>query len=87
MSTQHVSIPVFGFSCGGGGARTVERVLSRLPGAAEVYVNPATALAEVDFDPDRLTVADVCAGNSRSGFRPGKPIVDPAAGPMTGTGR
>lgn len=76
MTTRHVSIPVFGFACGGGGALTVERVLARLPGAVSVYVNPATELAEVDFDPDQVTVEELCKGIRRCGFRPGRPLVD-----------
>ena len=80
MATQHVSIPVFGFACGSGGALTVEHVLSRLAGATSVYVNPATGLAEVDFDPDRLTVEELCKGIRRCGFRLGRPVVEQRAG-------
>ena len=76
MTARHVSIPVFGFACGAGGVLTVERVLSRLPGAISVYVNPATGLAEVDFDADRLSVEELCKGIRRCGFRPGAPLVD-----------
>ena len=80
MTTRHVSIPVFGLACGAGGALTVERVLSRVPGAVSVYVNPATGLAEVDFEPDRVTVEELCKRIRRCGFRPGAPVLDPRAG-------
>lgn len=76
MTTRHVSIPVVGFACGGGGALTVERVLSRVAGVISVYVNPATGLAEVDFDTDRVTVEELCKRIRRCGFRPGAPVVD-----------
>lgn len=76
MATRHVSIPVFGFACGGGGALTVERVLSRVPGAVSVYVNPATGLAEVDFDAERVSVDELRKAIRRCGFRPGAPHIE-----------
>lgn len=79
MATRHVSIPVFGFACGGGGALTVEHVLSRVPGAVSVYLNPATGLAEVDFDAERVTVDELRKAIRRCGFRPGAPHVDEPA--------
>lgn len=76
MASQRVSIPVYGLACFGGGARTVEHVLERIPGTSEVYVNPATQEAYVEFDADRVTVDDLCKGIQRCGFRPGPPVFD-----------
>lgn len=87
MATRHASIPVFGFACGAGGALTVERVLSRVPGATSVYVNPATGLAEVDFDSDRVTVEELCRRIRRCGFRPGTPVLDQRAAPPSHASR
>ena len=76
MKSQRVSIPVYGLACGGGGALTVERTLKRIPGATDVYVNPATQEAYVEFDADRVTVEDLCNGIRGCGFRPGSPAFD-----------
>ena len=76
MTSQRVSIPVYGLACGGGGARTVEHALKRIPGTSQVYVNPATQEAYVEFDADRVTAEDLCAGIRRCGFRPGSPVLD-----------
>lgn len=76
MTSQRISIPVYGLACGGGGALTVERALRRLPGTIEVYVNPATQEAYVEFDADRVTVEDLCKGIRHCGFRPESPALD-----------
>ena len=78
MTSQRVSIPVYGLACGGGGALTVENSLRRIPGTIEVYVNPATQDAYVEFDADRVTVEDLCKGIRRCGFRPGLPAFEDA---------
>ena len=74
MSTQHVSIPVYGVACAG---RSVERGLARLTGVIDVYVNAATELAEIEFDDERITVEQLCKGIRRFGFHPGTPSVAP----------
>ena len=74
MSTQHVSIPVYGVACAG---RSVERGLARLTGVIDVYVNTATELAEIEFDDERITVEQLCKGIRRCGFHPGTPSVAP----------
>jgi copper chaperone CopZ len=50
-ATARITIPVFGLTCGGGGALTAERALARVPGVVRAYVNPATEMAYVQFDP------------------------------------
>ena len=85
MTSQRVSIPVYGLACGGGGALMVERMLKRIPGTTEVYVNPATQEAYVEFDADRVTVEDLCQGIRRCGFRPGPPALDSTRVEVTGS--
>lgn len=72
MSQQHASIPVLGVACAG---RSVERVLSRLPGVIAAYVNGATEIAEVDYDDVRVNVETLCETVNRCGFRAGPPQV------------
>jgi cation transport ATPase len=51
MHTERVTIPIYNLGCAGGGALTIEQVLRRVPGVAHAYVNPATEMAYVDYDP------------------------------------
>lgn len=64
---QYATLPVYNLSCGGGGALTIERVLSHSSGVMQVYVNPATEMAYIEYDPlqsdpDKLATAIECAG-------------------------
>lgn len=49
-TTDRITMPIEGLSCGGGGALTVERAIARVPGVIRVYVNPLTEMAYVEFD-------------------------------------
>ena len=66
--TQHITLPIYNLSCGGGGSLTVERILMHTPGVIQVYVNPATEMAYITNDPNQATpdlLADVI---DRAGF-------------------
>lgn len=73
MSTVRLTIPIYGLSCGGGGALTVERALARLPGVARAYVNPALEMAYVEYDPTRVSWEQLAAAVESVGFRAGSP--------------
>jgi copper chaperone CopZ len=68
MKTQRITLPIDDLSCGGGGALIVERALARTPGVVYVYVNPATEMAYIEYDPDRLVKVV-----EHAGFRAGAP--------------
>lgn len=71
MSTIRVTLAIHGLACGGGGALTVERALAKTPGVVQVYVNPFTEMADVEYDP-RLSCPDrLLAAVERVGFRAG----------------
>ena len=70
-ATARVTIPIFGFACGGGGSLVAERALARLAGVIRVYVNPATEMAYVEFDPVLATPQQLVAALEVVGFRPG----------------
>lgn len=71
--TRRATIPIYGFGCGGGGALTIERALEKVPGVVRAYVNPATEMAYVEYDPDLAEAARLTAAVERVGFRAGEP--------------
>lgn len=66
--TKHVTLPIYNLSCGGGGSLTVERILMHTPGVIEVYVNPATEMAYITYDPCQSTPDLLTAVIERAGF-------------------
>lgn len=73
MKTQRMTIPIEGLSCGGGGSLQVERALSRLSGVVYAYVNPATEMAYVEYDPEQVDNERLVKVAERAGFRAGVP--------------
>lgn len=69
-----VRIPVYGLGCGGGGAATIERALTRLPGVLRAYVNPATEVAYVDYDPAATDPPQLVRIIARAGYRAGSAV-------------
>lgn len=51
MSRQDLSFEVYGLGCGGAGATSLERALSKLGGVTKAYVNPLTERAHLEYDP------------------------------------
>lgn len=72
--TARVVLPILGLSCGGGGALGLERALLRVPGVLRVYVNPATEMAYVEYDPARVAPGELAAAVARTGLRAGDAI-------------
>jgi copper chaperone CopZ len=73
--TQRVTVPIFDLACGEGGALTVERALARTPGVLRAYVNPATEMAYIEYDPAVCSVATLVAAVRSRGFRAGEPCL------------
>lgn len=55
MTTMRTALPLSFRVCGGGDCLGVERVLRRTPGVQDAYVNPATEMAYVEYDPSVTT--------------------------------
>ena len=51
MKNQRITLPIEDLNCEGGGVLIVERALARTAGVVQVYVNPATEMAYVEYDP------------------------------------
>lgn len=80
MKMNSITLPIYGLGCGGGGAVAAERVLGRLPGVAHVYVNPATEMAYVQYDPALADGDRLSAALAEAGFAPathGRPAAQP----------
>lgn len=74
VETVRLILTIFDLGCGGGGALAVERALIRTPGVHHAYVNPATEMAYVEFDPARCTVETLVQAVRRAGFRASDPL-------------
>ena len=51
MKNERVTLPIYNLGCGGGGSLTIERALTKAPGVTQAYVNPATEMAYVVYNP------------------------------------
>lgn len=80
MRTQRMTIPIYNLGCGGGETRLVERALRSVSGVTEVYVNPATEMAYVEYDPAHADSTQLFTALERAGF--GQPTPRPAAPPI-----
>jgi cation transport ATPase len=70
MTTQRITLPIYNLGCGGGGSLTIERALTKAPGVAQAYVNPATEMAYVVYDPALANPEQFAAVIDRMGFGP-----------------
>lgn len=68
MSDLRTTLRIHGLACGGGGALTVERAISRVPGIVEVYVNPATREAYVRYEPTTAALEELIPAVESVGF-------------------
>lgn len=73
MKNRRMTLPIDDLSCGGGGALIVERALARTAGVIYVYVNPATEMAYVEYDPAQVDPDHLMKVVEHAGFRAGVP--------------
>lgn len=71
---RQVQIPVYDLGCGGAGASTIERDLAAADGVLRAYVNPATEIAYVDYDPGETDPWTLARAVEHAGYRPGRPV-------------
>jgi copper chaperone CopZ len=71
---RRTTFPVYRLGCGGGGALTIERALARTPGVRRVYVNPATEMAYLEYNPAQINPSKIVAVIENLGFEAGQPL-------------
>ena len=70
---ERITLPINGLTCWGGGSLAIERVILRVEGVRNAYVNPATEMAYVEYDPARCTPGDLTRAVEDCGFHAGMP--------------
>ena len=70
MRTIRTALPVSLLACGGGDRATAERILLRSIGVQTAYVNPATEMAYVEYDPDLTSPQALFEVLKHAGFAP-----------------
>ncbi len=70
MKTERITLPIYNLGCGGGGALIVERTLTKAAGVTQAYVNPATEMAYVVYDPELAQPDELAAAVAQAGFGP-----------------
>jgi len=70
MTTQRITLPIYNLGCGGGGSLMIERALTKTPGVMQAYVNPATEMAYVVYDPTLAKEGQFAAVIDRMGYGP-----------------
>ena len=72
---RRLRIPILDLGCGASG-HVIERELMATDGVLRAYVNPATEIAYVDYDPAEADPRAFVRAIERAGFRPGQPASD-----------
>jgi Cu+-exporting ATPase len=72
--TRRVTVPIRDFGCAGSGALIVERALLHVPGVVRAYVNAATEMAYIEYDPTCTGLEQLLAAVEHTGFHAGQPI-------------
>jgi len=78
---QHIELPIAGMTCAACSTR-LEKNLNRLDGVS-ANVNLTTEVAHVEFDPDKVTPADLVAQIGKTGFSVPDQTLDLAISGMT----
>lgn len=73
MNIVRITLPVEGLGCGGGGALQIERAIAHMRGIRRAYVNPATVMAYLEYEPEGFDLKRVFTVVEQLGFRLGSP--------------
>jgi cation transport ATPase len=73
MSTERITIPIYGLSCASGDSLLLERALTKVQGVTRAYVNASTEMAYVEFDDKRCHCVEITRAIARTGLKAGSP--------------
>ncbi len=71
---ERVTIPIDGLTCRDDDSLTIERAIRAVKGVRRAYVNAATEMAYVEFDPAQCTPGQLAAAIEQDGFCTGTPV-------------
>ena len=72
---ERVTIPIDGLACWDSDMHTIERVILRVEGVRRAYVNSATEMAYVEYDPSCCDPGKLAAAIDQGGFHAGPPVM------------
>ena len=71
MTTERITMPVYGLGFGGSGTIDLERVIAEVSGVTRVYVNPSTEIAYLEYELERFELDQLMAAVERVGYQLG----------------
>ena len=73
LEVERVTLPIYGLTCWGGGSLTIEQAILRVEGVRYAYVNPATEMAYIEYDPAGCALEALARAVEACGFHAGVP--------------
>lgn len=73
MKTQRITIPIYDLSCNG--VLIVEHALAQTTGVLHVYINSATEMIYIVYDPAQSDPDHLVEAVEHVGFRAGRPML------------
>lgn len=84
METERLTMAIYGLQPDGPGADQVKWVLAGVRGVVRAYVNPATEMAYVEYNPELGGPEELVAAVERSGYKAGEVLVRSSIGQSAG---
>jgi cation transport ATPase len=74
MKTERMTLPLYRLGCAGSDPARLEHAMGQLKGVHRAYVNPATEMAYIDYDPDLVLPTTLQAVIDQEGLGAEDPV-------------